>query len=518
MYTLLVADDEEIECCGITNVIMECFPQITVVGSAHNGVELIKAAREHRPDIIIADINMPGMNGLEAAEVLRRENINSKLIINTAYSYFEYAKKAILLKAADYLLKPIEKEMFCQTIERVLKVIDQERSEDQDNRKDKETFQKMLDVAGKEVLSSVIMGTPNVEELNMWLENMGHTYWGGFFVVGKCIQEQVPEDFLREIYQVSEKKRKSEGTFLAKVFSGMVMWFFFPEEKIGKSNYKEWVSKYLEEIAEEVRGNSGAEIHFGISNWHYDFEEMHQAYQEAVTAVNSSPEQKIVAFQSVGQVRKLMQISTKNMEKLVEYVKEQDMKMCKSLLEEQLQLCREAEVTEQEKYVMFTLMLQDCSRNVCGYNIYSWNQIKAAASKSPENISTAILYLLHNLDILKDTANTRTGYVLKSLGYIEEHFTENISLDMAAENMGISSFYLSRLLTQQLQISFVDLLTSARINRAIELIRNQKAVVRNIGIKCGYQSAAYFYKAFKKNTGMTVGEMREFLNFKNTLW
>ena len=167
MYTLLVADDEEIECCGITNVIMECFPQITVVGSAHNGAELIKAAREHRPDIIIADINMPGMNGLEAAEVLRRENINSKLIINTAYSYFEYAKKAILLKAADYLLKPIEKEMFCQTIERVLKVIDQERSEDQDNRKDKETFQKMLDVAGKEVLSSVIMGTPNVEELNM---------------------------------------------------------------------------------------------------------------------------------------------------------------------------------------------------------------------------------------------------------------------------------------------------------------------------------------------------------------
>lgn len=280
-------------------------------------------------------------------------------------------------------------------------MIDQERSEDQDNRKDKETFQKMLDVAGKEVLSSVIMGTPNVEELNMWLENMGHTYWGGFFVVGKCIQEQVSEDFLREIYQVSEKKRKSEGTFLAKVFSGMVVWFFFPEEKIGKSNYKEWVSKYLEEIAEEVRGNSGAEIYFGISNWHYDFEEMHQAYQEAVTAVNSSPEQKIVAFQSVGQVRKLMQISTKNMEKLAEYVKEQDMKMCKSLLEEQLQLCREAEVTEQEKYVMFTLMLQDCSRNVCGYNIYSWNQIKAAASKSPENVSTAILYLLHNLDILK---------------------------------------------------------------------------------------------------------------------
>lgn len=510
MYTLLVADDEEIECCGITNVITECFPQITVTGSVHNGAELIRAAREQHPDIIIADINMPGINGLDAIEVLRQEKINSKVIINTAYSYFEYAKKAILLKAADYLLKPIEREMFCQTIERVLKVIDQERSRNLSDIKDSQAFLKMLDVAGKEVLSSVIMGNPNVEELNVWLENMGHTYWGGFFVAGKCMQEQESEKVLKEICQMSKEKKKAEGTFLAKVFNGMIVWFFFPEEGIGKSNYREWIGEYLERIAEEVRQKYDLEIHFGISNWHYDFEEMHQAYQESVMAVNSSSEQKIVAFQTVGQAKKLMQISAENMEKLAEYVKEQDMKMCKSLLERQLQIWQEAEVTEEEKNVMLTLMLQDCSRNVCGYNIYSWNQIKTA-SKDSKNISNAILYLLHNLDILRDSTNARTGYVLKSLAYIEEHFTENISLDMAAENMGISSFYLSRLLTQQLQISFVDLLTSARINRAIELIRNQKVVVRNIGTKCGYQSAAYFYKAFKKNTGMTVGEMREFL-------
>ena len=216
MYTLLVADDEEIECCGITNVIMECFPQITVVGSAHNGAELIKAAREHRPDIIIADINMPGMNGLEAAEVLRRENINSKLIINTAYSYFEYAKKAILLKAADYLLKPIEKEMFCQTIERVLKVIDQERSEDQDNRKDKERFQKMLDVAGKEVLSSVIMGTPNVEELNMWLENMGILTGADFLLLESAYRSRCRKIFSERYTRCRKRSGNQKEPFWQK--------------------------------------------------------------------------------------------------------------------------------------------------------------------------------------------------------------------------------------------------------------------------------------------------------------
>ena len=98
----------------------------------------------------------------------------------------------------------------------------------------------------------------------------------------------------------------------------------------------------------------------------------------------------------------------------------------------------------------------------------------------------------------------------RSLRYIEEHFTENISLDMTAENLGISSFYLSRILTQILQTSFVELLTGARINHAVEQIAAQDAMTRNLLQKSGYQSAAYFYKVFKKTTGMTVGEMRDF--------
>ena len=112
MYTLLVADDEEIECCGITNVIMECFPQITVAGSAHNGAELIKAAREHRPDIIIADINMPGMNGLEVLRTLRSRGVSTPALFLTAKGEVEDRVEGLDAGADDYLPKPFASSEF----------------------------------------------------------------------------------------------------------------------------------------------------------------------------------------------------------------------------------------------------------------------------------------------------------------------------------------------------------------------------------------------------------------------
>lgn len=84
-------------------------------------------------------------------------------------------------------------------------------------------------------------------------------------------------------------------------------------------------------------------------------------------------------------------------------------------------------------------------------------------------------------------------------------------MELVAGRLGISSFYLSRLLTQQLDESFTEILTDTRIDHAIELIRRENFMVKDIGRRVGYLSDTYFYKVFKKNTGMTVGEMRQLL-------
>ena len=103
-------------------------------------------------------------------------------------------------------------------------------------------------------------------------------------------------------------------------------------------------------------------------------------------------------------------------------------------------------------------------------------------------------------------------YVEEAMLYMEKNYYEDLSLDEIAEKIGISSFYLSRLIKQQMKQNFIDLLTEIRIRHALFLIRQGGDTVKDIGRSVGYSNQNYFYKVFKKSTGMTVGEMRDYFH------
>ena len=128
MYTIIIADDEAIECRGQEQILQNSFSNIRLLPSAANGTELIERVREEQPDIIITDINMPDLNGLGAIGVLRNEAVHAQVIINTAYSEFEYAKEAISLGACAFLVKPLERQDYLKAVEKAMKAVDHERS------------------------------------------------------------------------------------------------------------------------------------------------------------------------------------------------------------------------------------------------------------------------------------------------------------------------------------------------------------------------------------------------------
>ena len=97
----------------------------------------------------------------------------------------------------------------------------------------------------------------------------------------------------------------------------------------------------------------------------------------------------------------------------------------------------------------------------------------------------------------------------RTLIFMEQNYMEDISLEDAAENSGISSFYLSRLLKQELHQTFVEILTDIRMQRAMNLLIDENNTVREVAEKSGYNNITYFYKVFKKYTGMNISELRE---------
>ena len=126
MYKLLIADDEQLEREAIRFIVDENFPGVFEVCEAANGREALEIAHSFIPDLIFLDIKMPGINGLQTATQIKGILPDCRIIIVTAYHYFNYAKEALSLGVTDYITKPAPVETVVSTVERV---IDRHRSE-----------------------------------------------------------------------------------------------------------------------------------------------------------------------------------------------------------------------------------------------------------------------------------------------------------------------------------------------------------------------------------------------------
>lgn len=120
MYSILIADDEALEREVLSLFIKKSNFPIDKIILAEDGNDALVKIICDKPNIIILDINMPELSGLEVLEKIRNENIDSKVIISTAFDQFDYAVKALKLGALDFLVKPVQKKTFLNSIEKVI--------------------------------------------------------------------------------------------------------------------------------------------------------------------------------------------------------------------------------------------------------------------------------------------------------------------------------------------------------------------------------------------------------------
>lgn len=148
MKKILVVDDEALSCAMIREIIEERFLQVGVVAEAGNGRKAVEKALQIRPDVVLMDIEMPIMNGVEAAKKIREQIPDCEIVFLTAYAEFEYARQAMRIGAAEFLLKPVDEEELVAVLQRLLSLELPDREETQ---KDVQKFQG--DVAAVENLA-----------------------------------------------------------------------------------------------------------------------------------------------------------------------------------------------------------------------------------------------------------------------------------------------------------------------------------------------------------------------------
>ena len=122
-YRILLADDEQIERMALAKRLVKHFGDSLAISEAVNGAEALKVFKREQSQIVLMDISMPEMNGAEAAEQIRGMDEDCIIIFLTAYDDFAYAKRAIVIRALDYLLKPCDEDELVSVIEEAMRLI-----------------------------------------------------------------------------------------------------------------------------------------------------------------------------------------------------------------------------------------------------------------------------------------------------------------------------------------------------------------------------------------------------------
>lgn len=129
--TILVADDEALERRALSQILSQIPNHQVTLLEAANGRQAVERALQEHPDIVLLDIRMPGMNGLEAAKILREKLPQLRIVFVTAFDEFDYAREAIRLNVDEYLLKPAAPQEVQSTIQNLMAKIEEERTHQQ---------------------------------------------------------------------------------------------------------------------------------------------------------------------------------------------------------------------------------------------------------------------------------------------------------------------------------------------------------------------------------------------------
>ena len=127
MYKIMLADDEGIVIDSLKFIIEKEFGDECVIEYAKTGRKVIELAENFRPDIAVMDIQMPGINGIEAMKEIRKNNPGIIFIVMSAYDKFDYAKEAIKLGVLEYITKPMEKNKIISVLKRAMEMIEKEK-------------------------------------------------------------------------------------------------------------------------------------------------------------------------------------------------------------------------------------------------------------------------------------------------------------------------------------------------------------------------------------------------------
>ena len=504
MVNVLVADDE----VPIRQWLEFCINKMEgyhVVGSASNGAEGYSIFRKTNPDVIITDIRMPVMDGLEMLKMIRNLNPAVYAAVLTSHEDFEYARQAIKLGASEYILKTeITEESLRQVLANGRQAA---RVEMADGRE-----RQFEDITNRNYyLRSLVLSKQDIQVSDAMLREYRIPLVKGEFVALDIMMDEdgplrleLPEgEGLEHVIKVPLELKHT-------ILLGNV------SRNLGVSSSRQMsgLYQYCRRVADQVP------CRIGCSDIYNDLRRMGVAMRQAYDRVQLSfyhPRETIFSGVRTGKYR-----LTGGEKYKILFSKEmvnQNYRRAVEIKDEMMAEARAEEITDIEYlkklYLFFLTSLYHFTKD-------DVSRVEEQLAKLGLEMSAA--ENLDELDGVMQRGFEQCGYggvgaqghsasPQTAVRYMEEHFAESLALPDVASHVGLSAEYLSRLFKEETGVKFVVYLNNLRLKHALHLLETTNLKVYEVAEQVGYSNLSYFSTVFKKNFGQNPFDYKN--NFRN---
>lgn len=500
MFKVLIVDDEEIERISMQKILSEAFQGLEL-REARNGQMAIEMSHQFRPDIILMDIKMPGINGLDAVREILKTNESVKCIMVTAHETFEFAREALKLGVKDYLLKPSKISEIVSTVGNVMKEIEDEKTVRLKTARQNRQFETSKRVLETDIVTQLIFDHVHEVHVNTLMDMIDHNEVSEFFVMVILVP-----DGIEEVYGNWVKQIKAIGNVWIGAVSGKQIPLIVFRNN-GKS-YRAQVSELVRD-GMKVSGSSKERNWFvGVGTVYDSLDQTKKSYHEALIAVMDIKRPGSFRFYDTSEAGSntgdVLLKKYKN-EAFFDHIRLGDWSSIKNNLII-LTKCYEEDnspLAHTKQRMMEMIWMIHHILGEMGIDIKTDHYFIQDHSYSQFIKETGLYIDTIDQKYRELYSDNEQDIIQQIKRYITDHSSENISLDMLGEKVNLSPIYISKLFKEKLDVNYIDYLTLCRIDKAKEKMLDTGKSIKEISLEVGYHDPNYFSKVFKKHMGVS---------------
>lgn len=531
LYRIMLVDDEEEVRTSMIKKMKWDEAGFVVVGDAENGRDALDKIEIYEPDVILTDIKMPYLDGLELARQVKENYPSIRIVVFSGFDDFEYAKQAIQCNVTEYILKPVNGEELTTILIRIRDSLNKEMEEKRSIETLRESYKKNLPLLKEHFFLDVVHGKMDGGTIALKLQEYELQNLMGNSLVVACTEISLEQEKLNMSNQYKEQayltlsverclEEKLSGVYEYALFhsGGRIHMIIALEEAQSLSH----LMVLLNHACKECKRIHGLDVTIGLGEAYSQLERVERSYKEAKAALGY---QKIMG--------KGITIYIKDMEPLnhrkpMEYLDDKDLiAAIKFGSKEDIFRCiggtfikiheLKLHTIEYQLYIvnfvhMIVKLLNDTGIDTLSIfdNTVDLNELITSLQDS-NDLESWLLQVCNKISahIGIDRENATQNMINSAKLLIEKHYSDPLlSVEVLCQHLHITPTYFSTIFKKETGQSYVSYLTRLRMEKAKEFIElsNEKTYV--IARKVGYEDPNYFSYVFKKQFGVSPSRYR----------